>query len=131
MIVSRAQQASAYRPKPVTSVEDTGLSLGFLSDLSLRIIYCASSIPGHEIARRLSLPYVNVVDRALEELKRQLSVAVRGGSAVSTASYDYALTPKGHSKFLELLEHSGCMGPPCRFHWRSTGRPCKRRPSAR
>ena len=120
MVVSQSQQAPAFQPKPVASLEDTGLSAGFLSDLALRTIYFAGSITGHEIARRMALPYVNVLDRILDGLKRQLYVEVRGGSAVSTASYDYALTSKGHQKALELLERTGYVGPapiPLALYW--------------
>jgi predicted ATPase with chaperone activity len=120
MVVSQSQQAPAFQPKPVTSLEDTGLSAGFLSDLALRTIYFAGSITGHEIARRMALPYVNVLDRILDGLKRQLYVEVRGGSAVSTASYDYALTSKGNQKALELLERTGYVGPapvPLALYW--------------
>ena len=120
MVVSQSQQAPAFHPKPVTSLEDTGLSAGFLSDLALRMIYFAGSITGHEIARRMALPYVNVLDRILDGLKRQLYVEVRGGNAVSTASYDYALTSKGNQKALELLERTGYVGPapiPLALYW--------------
>jgi predicted ATPase with chaperone activity len=120
MVVSQSQQAPAFQPKPVTSLEDTGLSAGFLSDLALRTIYFAGSITGHEIARRMALPYVNVLDRILDGLKRQMYVEVRGGSAVSTASYDYALTSKGNQKALELLERTGYVGPapvPLALYW--------------
>jgi hypothetical protein len=118
MVVS--QQAPAFQPKPVTSVEDTGLSFGFLSDLALRHIYFASQITGHEVARRMALPYPNVIERILDGLKRQLYVEVRGGSPVSTASYEYALTAKGHGKAVELLDRCGYAGPapvPLALYW--------------
>jgi predicted ATPase with chaperone activity len=120
MVVSQTQQAPAFQPKPISSLEETGLSLGFLSDLALRMIYFAGSVTGHEIARRMALPYVNIVDRVLDGLKRQLYVEVRGGTALSTASYDYTLTSKGNQKALELLERSGYVGPapvPLALYW--------------
>src|SRR5581483_4918698 len=118
MVVS--SQAPAFHPKPVTSLEETGLSPGFLADLALRTVYFAGTVSGHEVARRMALPFPNVVERLLDGLKRQLYVEVRGGSAVSSASYEYALTAKGHAKALELLDRSGYTGPapvPLALYW--------------
>jgi predicted ATPase with chaperone activity len=113
-------QAPSFLPKPVASVEDTGLSSGFLADLALKIIYFAGTLTGTDIARRMALPFPNVVERALDVLKRSMYCEVRGGSALSTASYEYALTAKGHSKALELLDRSGYAGPapvPLATYW--------------
>jgi predicted ATPase with chaperone activity len=119
MVLSQPQ-TSAFVPKPVASLEETGLSMSILADLALRTMYFAGAITGHEVARQIALPYPNVVDRLLDVLKRQLYCEVRGGSAVSTASYEYALTAKGHSKAIELLDRNGYVGPapvPLALYW--------------
>src|SRR5688572_3491864 len=90
-----ASQDTVFEPRPIHSIEDTGLTLQFLTDLALKIIYNSSTITGHEVAQRMRVPFVGVVDRVLEALKRDLYVEVRGGSALSTASYQYTITSKG------------------------------------
>jgi predicted ATPase with chaperone activity len=118
MVIS--SQAPTFDPKPLTSVEETGLTVSFLSDLVLKTVYFGGSITGHEIARRMALPFQNVIDRLLDGLKRQLYLEVRGGSAVSTASYEYTLTAKGHAKTVELLDRSGYVGSapvPLALYW--------------
>jgi len=100
-----------FQPRQLHSVEETGVSLQFLNDLALKIIYYASTISGHDIALRMRLPYVGIIDRVLDGLKRDLYVEVRGGSAVSTASYVYNVTTKGNLRAGELIERSAYSGP--------------------
>src|SRR3954463_14100724 len=98
----RTQSQQGFQPRQLHSVEETGVSLQFLNDLALKIIYYASTISGHDIALRMRLPYVGIIDRVLDGLKRDLYVEVRGGSAVSTASYVYNVTTKGNLRAGEL-----------------------------
>jgi predicted ATPase with chaperone activity len=110
----------AFTPRPIEAVEDTGLSFTFLADLALKTVYFANAPTGHEVARRMALPFVGVVERLLDALKRQQLVEVRGGSAVSPATYEYALTQRGHQKALELLERCGYVGAapvPLSLYW--------------
>jgi len=104
-------ERAAFEPRELHSVEDTGLSLQFLADLTLKIVYYASTATGYEIAQRLRLPFLGVVDRVLEALKRELYVEVRGGSALTPASYTYVMTAKGNARAIELVERCAYAGP--------------------
>lgn len=99
-----------FSPPDIRTVKDTGLTLDFLSDLALRIIYYASSITAGEVARRIGLPFGNVVERVLENLKRQLLVEVTGGASVLATSYTYTLTEKGYNKAAELVARTTYAG---------------------
>ena len=100
-----------FEPRQIHSIQESGLSLQFLSDLALKNIYYASTLSGHDLALRMRLPFVGVIDRVLDSLKRDLYIEVRGGSAVSTASYLYNMTNKGSLRANELIERSAYSGP--------------------
>jgi len=100
-----------FEPREITAVEDTGLGYQFLADLTLKTIYFVSTITGFEVAQRLRLPFVGVVERLLDGLKRDTYIEVRGGSSVTTATYSYVITSKGIARALDLIERSSYVGP--------------------
>lgn len=104
------REGTAFEPREVRSIEDTGLPAQFLIDLALKIIYNASTITGHEVAQRMRIPYVGVLDRVLESLKRDSYIEVKGGSALSSASYIYTVTSRGNIRGVELLDRSSYTG---------------------
>ena len=99
-----------FLPPDIRTIKDTGLSLDFLSDLALRIIYYAGTITAGDIARRMGLPFGNVVERVLENLRRQLLVEVTGGASVLATSYAYTLTDKGYNRAAELIARTTYAG---------------------
>jgi predicted ATPase with chaperone activity len=104
-------QSAGFAPAELHSIADTGLTSQFLQDLALKIIYYASSISGYDIALTMKVPYLGVLDQVLEALKRDMYVEVRSGSALTTASYTYAVTSKGSIRALELIDRSSYAGP--------------------
>ncbi len=74
-----AQAAGApppLEPPPPRNIDETGLSMGFLSDLVMKVMYFEGYISGATIAERLKLPFTGVVDQVLEFLKREQSLHV-------------------------------------------------------
>ena len=67
-----------FVPPTPTSIKETGLSLGFMTDLALKIIYSEGNLSGYELAERMKLPYPGVVDHVLEFLKREKLCEVKG-----------------------------------------------------
>ena len=57
-----------YIPEP-KSIEDTELTMGFLADLTLKLIYYKSDMSSIEIGETLALPFVGVMEQILEFLK--------------------------------------------------------------
>jgi predicted ATPase with chaperone activity len=102
---------SKFVPLAPTSVEETGLGLGFLTDLALKIMYFEGYISGYELADRMSLPYSGVTDRILEFLKREKLIEVRGSGGFAESAYQYAIADKGRLMAREALERSQYAGP--------------------
>src|SRR5262245_23993576 len=54
-------------PEP-TSVEDTGLKVGVLSDIALKLLYYSGNANGLEIADRMCLPWPGVIEKVVDFL---------------------------------------------------------------
>lgn len=101
----------AFFPRVPTSIKETGLSLGFLTDLALKILYFEGILTGYELAERMKLPYPGVVDQVLEFLKREKLCEVKGAGGFAEATYQYAIADKGRVMAREALDRSQYAGP--------------------
>jgi len=99
-------------PAPRT-IEETGLSVGFLADLVLKILYFEGYISGYETAEAAKLPFKNITDRILEYLKKDRFIEVKGssGGAYAEAAYEYVITGKGIERAREIMDRSQYAGP--------------------
>ena len=96
----------------VRSVEDTGLSISFLADLVLKMIYYqGQDTTGFEISERVKLPFTGVLEPVMDFLKSEQFCEVKGGGGFSESSYRYAISDKGSVKARELLEQNMYVGP--------------------
>ena len=102
---------STFEPAPPRNLEETGLNMGFLSDLVMKIMYFEGYISGATIADRLKLPFSGVVDQVLEFLKREQYCEVRSaGGGFGEQAYQYAISTKGREKAREALDRSQYAG---------------------
>jgi len=102
----------AFEVPPPRSIEETGVSIGFLSDLVMKIMYFEGYISGATIAERIRLPFSGVVDQVLDFLKREQYCEVRSASGgFGEQSYQYAISAKGREKAREALDRSQYAGP--------------------
>ena len=62
---SSVLQHDLLMPTEPSSIADTGLNMGFLSDLVLKHVYFAGTLAGQQLADNLKLPFLNVVDYVL------------------------------------------------------------------
>jgi len=92
-------------------VKDTGLSLGFLADLALKVLYFEGYMSGLEIAQALALPFAGVIEQVLLFLKRERFCEVKGSTGAQESSYQYAITERGSEKAREILERGQYVGP--------------------
>jgi len=106
-----APASGRFVPPTPTSVKETGLGLGFLTDLAIKIVYFEGNISGYELADRIKLPYHGVVDQVLEFLKREKLCEVKGSGGFAEAAYQYAITQKGRLIAREALDRSQYAGP--------------------
>jgi hypothetical protein len=98
-------------PEP-TSLAETGLSMGFLSELVLKHIYFAGMLSGQQLADALKLPFLNVVDGVLTFLKEEEYVDITGAQGgFYERAFQYVITTKGRSKVHEVLDRSQYAGP--------------------
>jgi len=108
---STAPTSTSFIPPTPTSVKETGLLLGFLTDLALKIMYFEGNLSGYELTERMKLPYPGVVDQVLEFLKREQLCEVKGTGGFAEAAYQYAISEKGRAMGREALARSQYAGP--------------------
>ena len=106
-----APAPTSFVPPVPASIEETGLGLGLLTDLALKIMYYEGNLSGYELAERMSLPYPGVVDQVLEFLKREKLCEVKGVGGFAEAAYQYAIAEKGRAMAREALDRSHYTGP--------------------
>ncbi|MEJ7761379.1 MAG: ATP-binding protein [Thermomicrobiales bacterium] len=93
------------------SVEQTGLELGFIADLALKVIYFNNQVMGQAISDEICLPFFNVVDKALASLKREELIEVAGSQGFGEQAYQYTITPKGVVRVHQVLDRTTYVGP--------------------
>src|SRR3989304_607889 len=94
----------SYEPPMPRSLEDSGLNMGFLSDLVLKVMHFEGYLSGSQIADRVRLPFNGIVDQVLEFLKREQLTEVKGTGGIGEQAYQYVITFKGRDKAHEALD---------------------------
>jgi hypothetical protein len=100
-----------FFPSPISRVEDTGLSVLWLQDLALKILYFRGYLTGFNVAEAMALPFAGLIDSVLESLKREKFVEVKTQVGFGEGSYQYAITGAGIARAREALERSQYAGP--------------------
>ncbi len=106
-----ASSTLLFLPPEPRSIEETGQNLAHLADLVLKVMYTRGFLMGHEIADAVKLPFANVVDRALDYLRREHLTEVRGSSGLGESSYQYVISEEGRARARELMEQNQYTGP--------------------
>ncbi|MEN9935528.1 MAG: hypothetical protein RLZZ387_2107 [Chloroflexota bacterium] len=97
-------------PRP-RSLEETGLSLSYLSDLVLRGLYLIGEMTGQMLVDLLHLPWENVIDQAMAYLRREQMAEVKGAGGIGERAYRYQATGKGVVRAKEVGERTQYLGP--------------------
>lgn len=97
-------------PSAPETLQQTGLTLGFLSDMVLRTLYVRGGMLGLDIARLLCLPF-KVLEEALGFLKHEKCLEVAGGDLIGRISYRFNLTELGRRRAQEAFKMSAYVGP--------------------
>jgi MoxR-like ATPase len=107
-----AGQGAQFVPHAITKLEDTGLSLLWLQDLTLKIFYYQGYLSGFKVAEEIALPFAGIVDQILETCKREKLIEVKSSQmGLGEGSYQYAITGAGIVRAREALERSQYAGP--------------------
>jgi predicted ATPase with chaperone activity len=97
-------------PSSPDSLEQTGLNLGFLSDMLLRTLYVRGGMLGLDIARLICLPF-KIVEEALGFLKHEKCIEILGGDLIGRISYKFNLTDLGRRRAQEAFKMCAYVGP--------------------
>lgn len=97
-------------PSAPDNLKEAGLSLSFLNDLLLRVIYVRGSMLGLDLARFLCLPF-KVIEEPLKFLKDEKCVEVAGGDLIGRVSYRFNLTELGRRRAMESMKGCAYVGP--------------------
>src|SRR5215207_3102159 len=99
-------------PSEPTSITETGLGMGFLTDLVLKVVYFHGNITAQQISEVTKLPFLDVLDKVLEFLKLEEYVDLIGAQGgFSERAFQYVIATKGRLKVNEVLERSQYAGP--------------------
>jgi predicted ATPase with chaperone activity len=96
-------------PSAPMSLEETGLSLDLLLQLTLKHMHFAGELTGSELAQRLGLRFT-AIEPAVYALKSQHHIEIIGGTMVGPASYRYRITDAGRTRVVIFLEHNQYVG---------------------
>jgi len=113
VLVKSQTGQSVYTPTAPHSpdnLKETGLTLGLLSDMVLRILYTRGGMLGLDISKILCLPF-KIVDEALGFLKNEKCLDIAGGDLIGRISYKFNLTDLGRRRAQETLKACGYVGP--------------------
>ena len=97
-------------PPPLRKLEDTGLSTTFITDMVMKHALQLTEFSIPEIAGRIKLPHT-LVDKAIDELRKEHLLEVRSAGQISTLTYRFVLTEAGRNHAQELLDYSHYVGP--------------------
>jgi len=105
------QPQAAWSPPAMRTIEETGLNLVSISDLALKVVYNGVVMTGGKIADVIKLPYVGVVDQAMNFLKKEKFIEVQSQSGLGEAAFSYIISSKGSEKAREAMERTQYAGP--------------------
>jgi hypothetical protein len=96
-------------PAAAQTLEESGLTLDLILQLTLKLLHFAGELSGTELSRRLGLEFP-VIAPALDLLKAQHHIGIVGGGIVGGASYRYRITDAGRTRAALFLETSHYVG---------------------
>ncbi len=97
-------------PMSPKTVEETGLELSFIADLVMKHILFIGEFTLGDISENIKLP-ISVVDAAVETLRRERLVEVKGAAEYARVTYKFTITGQGKNRAMELLDICRYVGP--------------------
>ncbi len=104
------------------SLEATGLSAPYISDLIVKHLRRFGVLTGLDLAEKLCLPF-SIIDSLLDELVTGAYAEKRGGQGLGNSTDRFALTERGRGLAHDLLELDTYTGPApitLKQYWRYT-----------
>ena len=101
--------SSTDHPRAPGTLEESGLSLDLILQLSLKILHLAGELTGSALAQRLGLRF-QVVEPALDMLKIERHCEIVGGSMLGSPAYRYRITDAGRVRAAMFLDQNHYVG---------------------
>ena len=109
---AQPESSTPFAPANLLNLDDTGLSVLWLQDLALKIMYFQGYLSGFKIAEAMALPFTGLVDQILDTLKREKFVEVKSSQiGLGEGAYQFAITSAGIARAREALDRSQYAGP--------------------
>ena len=102
--------ASLYTPPEPESLADLDISEQIIAGLILRLMHVNNAMAAHEIAAEICLPFYNVVETVLNELRDSRLIEITRGE-MAAVSYIYTITDAGRARALQYFEQTAYIGP--------------------
>ena len=102
--------ASLFTPPEPESMANLDIPDTVIAGLILRMMYMNSRMVAHEIAAEICLPFYNIVEPVLAELKESRLIEITRGDMASI-SYVYSITDAGRNRALQYFEQTTYVGP--------------------
>lgn len=99
-----------WAPARPETLEETGLTHEFLTELVLKHLYVRGAKSGRELAQAICLLFP-LIEPAITDLRQRRLVEVTSSAGNNQAAYVYNLTNEGRVRTRELLEGSRYVGP--------------------
>jgi len=103
------EPSTHFIPEPLT-VEETGLEMGFLADLTLKAFYYSGRATAGQLGAALALSQP-VMQHVLTFLSRDSLCEVTGSEGHGPANYRYSITARGMERTAAAFERSAYIGP--------------------
>jgi predicted ATPase with chaperone activity len=97
-------------PSAPETMQQTGLTVGFLNDMILRTLYTRGGMLGLDLSRLLCLPF-KIIEESLGFLKQEKCIEILGGDLIGRISYRFNLTDVGRRRAQEALQQCAYVGP--------------------
>ncbi|MSQ27041.1 MAG: ATP-binding protein [Dehalococcoidia bacterium] len=102
---------SRFQPRRIRSIEYTGVTEAFLSELVLKALYLRGQATAYDLVETIKLPFYGVVEDLLRDLTNQELCFISRGDSMSPLSYSYSITANGQTRATEVANRNAYVGP--------------------
>ena len=106
-----APAGAIFQLTRIRSIEDTGLTPGFVNDLVLKALYLQGQATPAHLMEILKLPFYGVLEDALRDLSGQELCFITRGESMNPITYVYSITSGGQTRAREITTRSAYVGP--------------------
>lgn len=110
MKIDLLANASLFTPPEPTSLETLDVDYYLIEGLVLKMMANRSAVTGGEVADELCLPYFNIIEPILNNLREARLIEVLKGD-LQSISYVLTITDGGRARAIQYFEQSSYSGP--------------------